>query len=118
MIRVTLAAVLLVVGTGLIAVSALGLIRLPDVYNRMNAVAKAGSLGLICVLLAVLLLVPGIRTAVVVLVAAGLQLVTAPVGGYALARAAYRAGSPLADITRYDELGDRVPDTGEQDPAA
>ncbi|MEW2382047.1 monovalent cation/H(+) antiporter subunit G [Micromonospora sp. NPDC047707] len=109
MIRTVVASALLVVGTGLIAISALGLIRLPDVYNRMNAVAKAGSLGLICVLLAVLLLMPGVRTAVVVLVAVGLQLVSAPVGGYALARAAYRARSPLADSTRYDELAGRVP---------
>ncbi|MER7456564.1 monovalent cation/H(+) antiporter subunit G [Micromonospora sp. NPDC126480] len=117
MIRALAASVLLVAGTGLIAVSALGLIRLPDVYNRMNAVAKAGSLGVVCVLFAVLLLMPGVRTAVVVLVAAGLQLVSAPVGGYALARAAYRAGSPLADATRYDELGGRVPGAGRQDGA-
>lgn len=108
MIRTLLASALLAIGTVLIVVSSLGLIRLPDVYNRMNAVAKAGSLGLICILLAVLLLLPGVRTAVVALVAIGLQLVSAPVGGYALARAAYRAGSPLADSTRYDELGGRV----------
>ncbi len=71
----------------------------------MNSVAKAASLGVSCVLLGVLLLIPGWRTAVVVLAAVGLQLFTAPIGGYALARAAYRSGAPLAPVTRYDELG-------------
>ncbi|MGW0506572.1 monovalent cation/H(+) antiporter subunit G [Micromonospora sp. NPDC003241] len=116
MIRTVLAWALLLLGTVLISISAVGLVRLPDVYHRMNAVAKAASLGLSCVLLGVLLLIPSVRTAVVVLVAVGLQLFTAPVGGYALARAAYRAGAPLAPITRYDELDGRVgdgrPDTG------
>ncbi|MDG4796550.1 monovalent cation/H(+) antiporter subunit G [Micromonospora sp. WMMD1082] len=108
MIRSVAASALLLLGTALIAISAVGLIRLPDVYNRMNSVAKAASLGVSCVLLGVFLLIPGWRTAVVVLVAVGLQLFTAPVGAYALGRAAYRAGAPLAPITRYDELGGRA----------
>lgn len=104
MIRVVAGSALLGVGVLLVAISAVGLVRLPDVYNRMNAVAKAASLGLVCVLLGVLLMMPGVRTAVVVLVAVGLQLFTAPVGGYALARAAYRAGAPLAAGTRLDDV--------------
>ncbi|SCL16075.1 multicomponent Na+:H+ antiporter subunit G [Micromonospora nigra] len=103
MIRVVAGTALLGVGVLLVAISAVGLVRLPDVYNRMNAVAKAASLGLVCVLLGVLLLMPGVRTAVVVLVAVGLQLFTAPVGGYALARAAYRAGAPLAAGTLFHD---------------
>ncbi|RLK12307.1 multisubunit sodium/proton antiporter MrpG subunit [Micromonospora sp. M71_S20] len=107
--RTVLAAIPLLVGTGLIAVSAFGLLRLPDVYHRMNAVAKAASLGLVCVLLGVLVLVFDARSAVVVAVAIGLQLVSAPVGGYALTVASYRAGSPLAALTRYDDLADVEP---------
>ena len=108
MIRTLAASVMVSLGAALIAISAVGLIRLPDVYNRMNSVAKAASLGLSLVLLGVGLLIPGWRTALVVVVAVALQLFTAPIGGYALARAAYRSGAPLASITRYDELGDRV----------
>lgn len=106
--RTALAAVLLLVGAGLIVLSAVGLLRLPDVYNRMNAVAKAASLGLICVLLGVLVLLADLRSVVVGGLALGLQVLTAPVGGYALARAAYRAGVPLAPVTRYDDLGGRT----------
>ncbi|NES12812.1 MULTISPECIES: monovalent cation/H(+) antiporter subunit G [Micromonospora] len=107
MIRVPLASVLLVVGTGLVVVSAVGLVRLPDAYNRMNALAKAASLGAVGVLLGVLLLLPSPRNAVVLLLATGLQLFTAPLGGYALARAAYRAGTPLSPATWQDELAAR-----------
>lgn len=112
MILTILASILLTIGTGLITISALGLVRLPDVYNRMNAVAKAASLGLTCVLLAVPLLLPGLRTVIVACLAIGLQLFTAPIGGYALARASYRSGSPLAASTQYDELGGAPPPAG------
>lgn len=112
MIRLALGGVLLSIGTALIAVTAVGMIRLPDVYNRMNAVAKAASLGMFCVLAAALLFLPGVRTAVVVGTAALFQWGTAPVGGYILARAAYRSGSPLAPITRHDQLAQRRPGRG------
>lgn len=107
MIRQVAAGVLLTTGTLLIAVTGLGMIRLPDVYNRMSAVAKAASLGLISILLGALLLRPDPRTAVVVALAIGLQLFTSPVGAFALARAAYRAGTPLAPVTHHDALAER-----------
>jgi multicomponent Na+:H+ antiporter subunit G len=103
-VRTVVAGTLLATGTLLIAVTALGMVRLPDVYNRMNAVAKAASLGLSCVLFGVLLVRPGVRAAVVVGLAVLLQLLTAPVGSYALASAAYRAGVRLAPATRDDAL--------------
>lgn len=101
-----LATVLLGAGTLLIGITAVGLLRLPDIYNRMNAVAKAASLGLTLILLGVLTLLPSPRTAVVVTVAILLQLLTAPVGGYALARAAYRSGTPMSAQSRFDDLAE------------
>jgi multicomponent Na+:H+ antiporter subunit G len=114
-----LAGVLLGTGTLLIGVTAVGLLRLPDIYNRMNAVAKAASLGLILILLGVLVLLPSPRTAVVVALAILLQLITAPVGGYALARAAYRSGTPMAPESRFDALAEEAPaDAGHHPDAA
>ena len=52
--------VFVALGIGLIAVAAVGLLRLPDVYNRANAVAKAAGLGLVSVLLGVVILAPGV----------------------------------------------------------
>ena len=111
--------VLVAAGVLLVAVAALGLLRLPDAYLRMNAVTKAAGLGVIVVLLGALALAPSWSNAWKVALAVALQLITVPVGGFAIGRASYRAGTPLAEVTGYDELGDargeplpRVP-TGE-----
>lgn len=87
-------AVFVAVGVALIAIGGLGLVRLPDFYNRTNAVAKAAGLGLVSVLLGALLLMPSWTNAVTLLVAILLQLVTAPVGAFAIGSAAYRSGVP------------------------
>jgi|1185.fasta_scaffold271178_1 multicomponent Na+:H+ antiporter subunit G len=102
--------VLTLTGALLIALAGVGLLRLPDVYTRLNAAAKAGGLGIVLVLLGDLVTAPGWGTAVKVVVAIALQLITVPVGSFALGRAAYRAGTPLWEGTRYDELA-RVPDS-------
>jgi multicomponent Na+:H+ antiporter subunit G len=99
-----LAAVLVITGATLMAVGALGLIRLPDVYNRTNAVAKASSLGLVCLLLGVLAWMPHIPTALTLLTAVALQLLTAPISGFAVGRAAHRSRAPLMPETGLDEL--------------
>lgn len=99
-------AVFVAVGVALIAIGGIGLIRLPDVYNRLNAVSKAAGLGLVCVLLGALLIMPSPATAFVLLLAIVLQLFTAPLGAFAIGSAAYRQGVPPADVTRYDEYRD------------
>lgn len=91
-------------GTLLFAIAALGLVRFPDVYTRLSAVTKAATLGVCLVLLGVLLIDPSWRAAVPLLLAIALQLITSPVGGYALGRAAYHAGVPLNAKARYNEL--------------
>lgn len=106
--------VLVLAGTFLVAVAAVGLLRLRDAYLRMNAVTKAASLGVVLVLAGVAFLDPSWPTVVKVLIAIGLQLLTAPVAGFALGRAAYRAGTPLSTATRYDELGNAMKRAGER----
>ncbi|WP_207958081.1 monovalent cation/H(+) antiporter subunit G [Streptomyces sp. YIM 98790] len=103
-LRLAVADGLLVLGVALVALAALGLLRLPDAYLRANAVAKAASLGVVCVLLGVLLHLPRPGTAVLVLAACGFQLFTAPVAGYAVARAAHRSGVPRHGPPRPDDL--------------
>ncbi|MGY2004361.1 cation:proton antiporter [Blastococcus sp. SYSU DS1024] len=94
------------VGTGvlLIAVAAVGLLRLPDVYNRANAVAKAASLGLVSVLLGVVVLAPGAAAVATLLVAIALQLFTVPIAGFEIAQAAWLSRAPLTAGTRGEEL--------------
>ena len=45
MIQSYVAGILILVGAGFAFVAALGLIRLPDVYSRMHAASKAGTVG-------------------------------------------------------------------------
>ncbi|WAC65473.1 monovalent cation/H(+) antiporter subunit G [Agrococcus sp. SL85] len=91
-------ATLILLGAGFALTAAIGLVRLPDVLNRMHAASKPQTLGflLLCAGLA-LVLRDGAATAMLVL-AAGLQLVTAPVATQMMAKAAHRAGQYRADL--------------------
>ncbi|MEH3076909.1 MAG: monovalent cation/H(+) antiporter subunit G [Quadrisphaera sp.] len=95
---------LVVLGVALVAVGALGLLRLPDAYLRANAVTKAAALGLVLLLLGAAVLVPGVEATAVLLVAAALQLFTVPVAGYAVGVAAHRSGAPFDPRTQRDDL--------------
>jgi multicomponent Na+:H+ antiporter subunit G len=84
-------------GTALIAIAALGLLRLPDPYNRANAVAKAAALGVVGVLLGAAALMPD--QAVTLALGAVLQLLTMPFGSYAVGRAVHRSTRRRASST-------------------
>ena len=99
-VQTVLGDVLLLLGVLLMVVAGIGLVRLPDVYNRTNAVAKAGGLGLVLVLLGVVVLDPGPAAVVVLLLAIGLQLFTVPIAGFEIGQAARLSGAPLAPGTR------------------
>lgn len=113
--------VFVALGVFLIAVAAIGLLRLPDIYNRGNAVAKAAGLGLVSVLLGVVVLAPSASAVVTLLVAIALQLFTVPIASYKIGEAAFLSGAPLAPGTHCDELGagygrDGAPPTGQGGP--
>jgi multicomponent Na+:H+ antiporter subunit G len=100
----------LAAGVGLVAIAAVGYVRLPDPYSRLNAVTKAAALGLVLVLTGAWLAEPGWLAAVEVLLAMWLLLTTAPVGGYAIGRALHRTGASLGPRARYDELREDLRD--------
>ncbi len=75
----------------------IGLVRMPDVYNRMQASTKTTTLGLMSIVLGVGLIQPyWLIKAIVIIVFIAL---TAPVGASAMARAAYKSGIPLWEGT-------------------
>ena len=111
-------AALLLAGGAFMLLGALGLVRLPDVFTRMQAATKAATLGAACLLAAVAVHFAELGvTSRAVLVIAFLFL-TAPVGAHVLARAAYSAGVPLWEGTVRDELREayRVVPGEVQDP--
>lgn len=107
---------LVLLGAGLIVTAAVGMVRLPDVYNRTNAVAKAAALAVSCVLAGVMVLMPSPATIITLLLAIAAQLFTAPIAGYAVGRAAYRSGAPLAPTTHRDDLAARARARTQSDP--
>ncbi|HUT62996.1 MAG TPA: monovalent cation/H(+) antiporter subunit G [Anaerolineae bacterium] len=73
----------------------IGLVRLPDVYNRLQAATKCVTLGT-CMILFGLLFIMGINSAGIrALLCALFILLTSPVAAHALARAAHRSGIKL-----------------------
>ncbi|MDB1087724.1 monovalent cation/H(+) antiporter subunit G [Streptomyces sp. ACA25] len=102
-----IADLLIVVGTLLIAVGALGLIRLPDAFSQVNAVTKGACLGVVCLLLGALIRMPSPSTTVTLIAAMVLQLITVPIAGYTVGRACYRSRARLSRSTHTDELGGR-----------
>ncbi|MBT3309119.1 MAG: Na+/H+ antiporter subunit G [Gammaproteobacteria bacterium] len=85
-----LADLFLLLGGLFLFLGALGLIRMPDVYNRIQAGTKAVTLGTLALLLGVGLHQPTWWPKLLVL--AILILVTNPVGSSTLARAFLRSG--------------------------
>jgi len=100
-------AVLLVTGAVLMALASVGLLRMPDIYTRISTATKASTLGVGCLLLAVVVFFDetGVKSrALAVLV---FILLTAPVSAHILGRAAYLSGVPLWQDSRIDELHGR-----------
>ena len=80
-----------------------GLVRLPDVYNRLQAATKCVTLGT-CMILIGVLFVMGIGSAGMrALICALFILLTSPVAAHILARAAHRYGIRLWDGSVVDE---------------
>ena len=91
-------------------VTALGLIRLPDVYTRTHAASKSSTLGVLCVLTAAFIhfwLVEGIFNTQMIIAIAFL-FITAPVGGHLIGRAAYMSGIKVAEETVRDDMADAL----------
>lgn len=97
---------LILQGAILSLVSAIGILRLPDVYTRNHAASKAATLGVISILLGVFLYFWIITGHINGRVLLGIVFVflTAPVAGHLISRAAYHTKTPLWENSVYDEL--------------
>ena len=102
----------LVIAGGLFALAAaLGVLRLPDVFIRMHASTKAGTLGCGLILVAVAVHFGEAGIVARALAAIVFLLLTAPVAAHMIGRAAYRTGVPLWKGTVIDELAQSRPTT-------
>jgi len=96
--------ILVLVGVFFLVIAAIGVVRMPDLYNRMHATSKAGTLGVGLILLAVAVFYQELSVAARALSVLAFIILTAPVAAHALGRAAYLAGVKPCEETYIDEL--------------
>lgn len=102
-----LVAFFLLSGAAFMLLAALGVLRLPDLPTRMHASTKAGAMGAILIMGAVVFSflewVAFARSAAIVL----FIVLTAPIAAHAIGRAGYFVGVPLWHGTIRDDLRER-----------
>lgn len=103
-----IAAVLMILGSFLALIAAIGLQRFDDLFARMHSATKPATLGLILILTgaALTLPLPGAVAKLVLVIL--LQFITAPVGAHLVGRAAFRTGGDLSPRTELDEDSTRL----------
>lgn len=92
------------IGTALMLLASVGVLRFPDVLMRANVATKAAGLGVACVLMGAALLLGSPGPAAKLVLAVVLQFATAPLAGHVIGRGAYRSGAPLWEGTHIDDL--------------
>ena len=83
--------------------AAVGVLRMPDVFTRMQASTKASTLGLGCLLVGAALQLADFGSFIRLASIGAFMLLTTPVAGHVIARASYFADVPLWTGTVLDE---------------
>jgi multicomponent Na+:H+ antiporter subunit G len=105
---------LVLAGSMFLFSAGLGLVRMPDAYNRLQAGTKASTLGAILVLAGVAVLNPAWSGKLLLLIF--FIIMTNPVSSHALARATHSRRCLEAEVVIIDQLqnNDRLPPCDEE----
>jgi CPA2 family monovalent cation:H+ antiporter-2 len=95
---------LMIIGAAFALLAGVGIVRMPDLFMRMQAATKASSLGIGCIVLAVAVHFGELGVATRALATIVFVFLTAPVAAHMIARASYFVGVPLWQGTIIDEL--------------
>jgi multicomponent Na+:H+ antiporter subunit G len=101
--------VLLIIGVVFNLFGCIGLLRLPDVYNRLQSATKCVTLGTCSILLSLLFYFGFNEIGVKALLAIPLLFFSATVAAHALVRGSYLFGIKLGDKTVIDEYKEVAP---------
>lgn len=102
------AQILIAVGLAFDLFGCIGLVRLPDVYNRVQAATKCVTLGTCLILGGTALYGMTGAMSVKALLCAVFVLLTSPVAAHAIARGAYKSGVRLWEGSVLDRYGEEV----------
>jgi multicomponent Na+:H+ antiporter subunit G len=100
--------ILIAVGVLFNLFGCIGLIRLPDVYNRLQAATKCATLGTISILAGALFHYGFTDAGIKALIAIPLLFFGSTAAAHALIRGAYRYGIKLGDKSVKDDYKDAV----------
>ena len=119
-LRSALVAGFVLVGSFFLVVGTVGLLRLPDVYNRMHATSKATTLGAASMFLAAVAYFGVLGEGLTALVGIVFLFLTAPTGAHMISRSAQKMGVEFAGgatwpggETRPDEPADADSESGD-----
>lgn len=110
-------AILALAGIAFSFLGAVGVVRLPDVYMRMQAATKSGTLGVAFLTLATALRFDNLGDTTQAILIVAFLLLTMPVAGHIVGRAAYSAKVPMWGNSLVDELQEHRERDAEKLPA-
>ncbi|MED4126696.1 MULTISPECIES: Na+/H+ antiporter subunit G [Shouchella] len=111
-------AILILAGAIMAVISAVGIIRFPDVYTRSHAGTKSATLAVLLTLTGTFFYFWMTDQYISIRLILGIVFVflTAPVAGHLIVRAAYRSKVPLTETSVEDELKDVLEQKDYHDP--
>jgi multicomponent Na+:H+ antiporter subunit G len=104
MIRDAITIALLFSGALFCLLGAVGIVRMPDLFTRLQASTKAGALGITLIMAAVGVHFAELQVTVHAVLVVAFFFLTAPIAAHMIARAAYFVKVPLWKNTTLDEL--------------
>jgi len=84
----------------------IGLVRFPDVYNRLQASTKCVTLGTILLLVGVAIISATGATSAKAIICAVFILLTSPTAAHAIAKGSYASGVPLWEDSVVDKYAE------------
>lgn len=94
------------VGAALTLLSAIGVVRFPNVLARLHALTKASTVGLVLVLLGGAFALDGANEITSLVLAGALQILTMPVAANLMSRSTYMARGIESRVDTIDELAE------------
>ena len=94
-IQQAVVAALVIVGSFFLLVGTIGLLRLPDVYNRMHATSKATTIGAASMFVAGFVYYGPRGAGLTSIVGVLFLFITAPTGAHLISRSAHKMGVPF-----------------------
>ena len=100
--------ILIIIGILFDIFGCIGLVRFPDVYNRLQAATKCVTLGTIVLLIGVALASGSGAMAAKAIICAVFIILTSPTAAHAVAKGAYASGVELWENSVVDKYADEI----------